>query len=200
VSWSLLRAVYPSGKEAAGDYVITTLYKGVPPEPKSGAAMDPVYKQAGVTMTSAEASVMRNSLSSAVTTEIWRVKERVGAVAKGHYVQRNLMRVKDSSGYAGYVASVSKPIAEGLVKKGALSGWSMATKLLPTGTDTAYTAYTVDVFPSWAAVFATLPYQAVVDQMSPGKNYQQLMGEAAKFRDIGNRDLWLIEDYVVKAN
>ena len=99
VSWSLLRAVYPSGKEAAGDYVITTLYKGVPPEPKSGSALDPVYKQAGVTMTSAEANVIRNSLSSAVTTEIWRVRQRVGAAAKGHYVLRNQMRVKDSSGY-----------------------------------------------------------------------------------------------------
>jgi hypothetical protein len=199
ISWTLLRAVYPAGKEAAGDYMISTVYPGVPPEPKTGAALSAVYQKAGVRMTTAEATERRNSLSSLVTTEMWRIRERLGASAKGQYMQRNLMRIKDSAGYTGFVNSVSKPVADGLVKAGALSAWSMATKVFPAGTDNAYSAYTVDVFPSWAAVFQPLPYQAAVDKFAPGKTYQELMSGGSKFRDLAVRDLWMVEDRVVKS-
>jgi len=196
--WYLLRAVYTAGRETAGDYLIVTNYPGSPTEPKTGEALAAAYRAAGVKMTPAEASVVRNRVSSIISTETWQYKERVGHSGKGYYVVRNMMRIKDSAGYNDYVKSVAKPIAEERVKSGSLSGWSLLTKVFPSGTDTAYPTFTIDIYPSWDAVFATPAYQAAVDKFAPGKSAEALLLEASKYRDLGAHDLWVIEERISK--
>ncbi len=196
--WYLLRAVYTAGRDTAGDYLIVTNYPGNPTEPKTGEALAASYRAAGVKMTPAEAGVVRNNVSSIISTELWQSKERVGSSGKGYYAVRNFMRVKDSAGYTAYVNSVAKPLAGERIKGGSLSGWGLLTKVFPSGTDTAYSVYTVDIFSSWDAVFATPAYQAAVDKFAPGKSAEALLLEASKYRDLGAHDLWVIEERISK--
>lgn len=197
--WYLLRAVYTAGRETAGDYLIVTNYPGIPTEPKTGEALAATYRAAGVKMTPAEASVVRNSVSSVISTETWQYKERVGSSGKGYYVVRNMMRIKDSAGYATYVNSVAKPVAEERVKDGSMSGWSLLTRVFPSGTDAAYAAFTIDIFPSWAAVFAPANTQAMIGKIAPGKSAEEVIGAASKYRDLAARDLWVIEERLSKS-
>ena len=85
-----------------------------------------------------------------------------------------------------------------MIKQGTMSGWIFATKTLPAGTDTVYTAYTADMFPSWDAAFANRQIQAVFEKMAPGKNFDQTMGEIGKLRDLARRELWVVVERVTK--
>jgi len=59
-----------------------------------------------------------------------------------------------------------------------MSGWSYSTKVLPGGTETAYRAYTADIFPTWAALFkAATPGQEIFAQVHPEKNAREVMGK-----------------------
>lgn len=194
--WYLLRAIYTTGSETAGDYLIVTNYPGIPTEPKTGEALAAAYRAAGVKMTPAEATVVRNSVSSIISTETWQYRERVGHAGKGYYVVRNMMRIKDAAGYSAYVSAVAKPVAGERVKNGSLSGWSLLTKVFPAGTDTAYSNFTIDIFPSWSAVFAPTNYQAIMDKIAPGKSAEAVIGGAGKYRDLAARDLWVIEERI----
>ena len=49
---------------------------------------------------------------------------------------------------------VWQPMAESMVQAGVTSGWSVNVQVLPGGTDLPFQAVTVDVYPSWDAVFA----------------------------------------------
>lgn len=199
VSWTLLRAVMPAGQEARADYIISTLYQGVPPAPVGGTAMADAWKKAGVTMTTDQASAIRNSTSSLVSSEMWRINSRAGAPAKGHYIMINFMKVKDANGYRDFANSVSKPIAEERVKGGDMSGWLRATRVVPSGTDQAYSSYTADMYPTWAAVFGGRPAQEVFEKVFPGKNGQDSIAAGNKVRDLAKRELWVVQERVTKS-
>ena len=197
--WYLLRAVYSAGRETAGDYIIATNYPGSPTEPKTGEALSAAYRAAGVKMTPAEASVVRNTVSSIISTEAWQIKDRVGNSGKGHYVVRSMMRVKDSAGYNAYIKSAWKPVVEERVKIGSLGGWALLTKAFPSGADTAYATFSIEIYPTWDAVFASTNYQAIVDKIAPGKSANEFIGAGTKYRDLAARDLWVIEDSLSKS-
>ena len=199
VSWTLLRAVMPAGQEARADYIMSTIYQGVPPAPWSGTEMADAWKKAGVTMTTEEASAKRNANSTLVSMEMWRINARIGAPAKGHYVMLNHMKVKDANGYRDFANSTSKPIAEEKVKGGDMSGWIWATRVVPSGTDQAYAAYTADMYPTWAATFGGRSGQAVFEKVFPGKNGQESMAAGTKVRDLAKRELWVIQERVTKS-
>lgn len=199
VSWTLLRAVMPAGQEARADYIISTIYEGVPPAPLGGTAMAEAWKKAGVTMTTDQASVIRNSSSSLVSSEMWRLNSRLGAPAKGHYLMINFMKVKDADGYRDFANSTSKPLAEERIKGGDMSGWIRATRVVPSGTDHAYSTYTADMYPTWAAVFGGRPGQEIFAKVFPGKNGQEAMAAGSKVRDLAKRELWVIQERVTKS-
>ena len=174
LSWTLLRSVYPAGQEARSDYMISTITEGGPRAPVT--MDDAMLKKAGASMTAAEATTQRTALSSLVASEVWRPRIRLGAPAKGHYLFLNYMKVHDDTKYAEMERTYWGPMAGEMIKQGTMSGWIFATKTLPAGTDTVYTAYTADMFPSWDAAFANRQIQAVFEKVAPGKNFDQTMG------------------------
>lgn len=192
-SWLLLRSVIPSGSEARADYMISTIYRGAPPPPRNREDTAKTLKLAGVAMSADEFYSRRDSLSSLVTTEMWRPQVRVGGAQKGHYLYLNLMRVRDAAGFDRFEKDVQQPMFIERIKRGEMSGWTYGTKVLPAGTEVPYTAYTVDAFPSWEAAFKQMsPAQEIFAKVHPGKNAQEVMGKLGTLRDHLRRELWVV--------
>ncbi len=199
VSWTVLRAVTPSGQEARANYLISTISEGAPPAPLSQAALATAMKNAGVAMSVTDFTEKRGSLSSLVATEMWRPRVRVAGPKTGHYLYINYMKVHDMAAYSEFEQTVWRPMAEEWVKQGAMSGWIFATKMLPGGTETPYAAYSADMFPTWKAAFAARSAQAVYEKVNPGKKWQDMVEKYPKLRDLARRELWVVVDRVEKS-
>lgn len=199
LSWTLLRSVYPAGEEARADYIISVLTEGPPSAPRGEGGLESDLKRAGLKMTSSEYWAKRNGIVTRVASELWRIRERVAAPQKGHYIQLNFMKVNDASAYNDFEEKVWRPMAESWVKEGAMSGWLYATKILPTGTETAYPAYSADMFPTWEAAFARRSLQAKFEKVHAGKSYQETMAAMPKLRSLAKRELWVVVERVEKT-
>lgn len=91
------------------------------------------------------------------------------------------------------------PIFEERIKRGEMSGWNYSTKLLPSGSETAYSARTADVFPTWEAAFKTLSSgRELFTKVHPGKKFEETMGNMSKMRDHAKRELWVVVERVEK--
>lgn len=80
-----------------------------------------------------------------------------------------------------------------------MSGWIYATKMMPTGTETPYAAYSADMFPSWKAAFTARSMQDIFAKVHPGKKYQDAADSIPKLRDLARRELWVVVDRVEKS-
>jgi hypothetical protein len=194
--WTLLRSVMPSGQEARADYAIHEVTVGAPREPSS---MTTALQKAGVTMSSAELSSKRNSLSTLVAVELWRPRVRLGAAKKGHYLYVNHMKVHDAAAFHEFELNIQRPMFEERIKRGEMSGWNYSTKLLPAGTDTPYTARTADIYPSWEAAFKAMSSgRELFARVHPDKKIDEVMGNMSKMRDHAKRELWVVVERVEK--
>lgn len=198
VSWTLLRAVMPAGSEARADYLISTLYQGVPPAPLDRGANEALFKKAGLTTSFDEFLAIRDRTSSLVAAELWRPLSRVGAPKKGHYVVVNQMKAKDAEPYANFEQTIWRPIAEQIVKDGGMSGWIFARKQFPSGTDTRYAFYTADMYPTWAAIFEPWAGATAFAKVHPGKNFEETFAHLDELRSLAVRELWVVTERVAK--
>jgi hypothetical protein len=196
ISWTLLRSVYPAGQEARADYMISVVYEGGPHS--LAATNDELYKKAGVAMKTSEISAKRATLSSLVASEMWRQNVRVGAPAKGHYLFVNYMKVLDTDKYTELETKVWAPMAQEWVQQGAMSGWIYSTKILPSGSETTYTAKTADVFPTMEAAFKSRDTKATFEKVVAGRKYEETFAEFSKIRDLARRELWTVVERVTK--
>lgn len=199
ISWTLLRSVMPAGKEARADYIVSVISEGPPREPMSREKFAAELKKAGVAMKIEEYYERRDSLSHLVAQEMWRPRERVGTVQKGNYMFVNYMKVHNAAAYTEFEKTVWRPMAEEWVKQGAMSGWLFSTRLLPAGSETPYSAFSVDIFPNWQAAFAARSTQGIFEKVHPNKSYQQLGEDLRKLRDLARRELWVVVDRVEKS-
>jgi len=199
--WTLLRSVFPGGAEARADYVISVISEGRPRASGGSSALEANLKKAGITMSADEYWARRDGVVSRVASELWRVRELVAGAKKGHYVYLNFMKVPDAAAYNDFEAKVWRPMAEGWVKDGSMSGWLFATKILPSGSDTVYSAYSADIFPTWDAAFAgdANRMQRMFEKVHPGKSYQELTANMAKLRSLAKRELWTVVERVEKS-
>lgn len=198
VSWTLLRPVYSAGQEARADYIISVITEGQPRPPQSQADLEAAFKKAGVTLKADEFYTKRNNLSQLVATEMWRPRSRVAAPQKGHYLFLNFMKVHDNTAYVEFETSMWRPLAEEWVKQGAMSGWIFATKMLPSGTDTEYSAYSADMFSTWEAAFAARSIEPLFAKIHAGKSYQEFTASVPKLRSLARRELWTVVERVEK--
>jgi hypothetical protein len=198
VSWTLLRAVYPDGEEARANYLISVISERTPQRTRARDELAADFKKAGVTMKADDYIAKRDNLRTLIATEMWRPRVRVAAPAKGHFLFLNMRKVHDAAAYIEFENTMWRPMAEEWVRQGAMSGWIFATKVLPAGTETVYTAYSADMFPSWAAAFATRAAQPIFEKVHAGKNYQEFSAKIPKLRDLARREMWEVIERVEK--
>ena len=198
ISWTLLQSVMPAGSEARSDYLMSTMYAKLPPAPLDHSGNSALFKKAAIAMSYDEYLAKRDKVSSLVAMEMWKPMRYVGAPQKGHYLFINQMKVKNERDYVAFEETVWRPIAEHLVKEGKLSGWLFATKVLPEGAETLYSAYTADMFPTWEAVFSDRAVNEAFAKVHPGKNIDETFVGVNELRSLAVRQLWVVRERVAK--
>ena len=152
-SWILLRGVIPAGRSAECDYLIVSMYPGIPPHPLGIEDLDAVLKKAGMTMTAQQYVDRRNALITLISNNMFQNEASVGTFKKGDYFVANYMKASNIDDYVAYEKKVWQPLAEAMAKDGMRTGWSLNVQVFPGGSDAKFNAVTVDVFPSWEAIF-----------------------------------------------
>ena len=192
------RSVMPAGAAATCDFVFVNVYAGAPPAPQPGG-LAALLKKAGISTSVEEFNARRASLGQLVSNEMWRTAIAVGDMQKGDYAFINHMKVHDMPGWLELERSIWKPIAEAWVKAGSMRGWIVARPILPGGTGLKYQAITIDVMPNWDAVFTPPSLEKTFKQVHADKDYNQVMENIGKARDLDLRELMVIEDKIVPA-
>ena len=198
-TWYLLRSVLPQGASAECDYLVVTMFPGSPhllgPEQLTAA-----IKKAGLSMSAQDYVNHRNAVTTLQSVAIFRNQTFVGSSKKGDYFQVNYMKVPNVEDWIAYEKKVWQPLAEALVKDGKEDGWSVNTQVLPGGSELPYQAVTVDVFPSWDAIFAPDPqfvdrFKKVHPDMELGTTFEQI----EKLRSRAMIRIFELQDMVTAA-
>jgi hypothetical protein len=199
-SWMLLRSVIPTGTSAECDYLSIALYPGAPPKPLGLDEVDAALKKAGLTMSAQEFVDHRSSLTQLVSQDLFQNRISVGTMKKGDYFIVNYMKVQDIGDWLKTEKEVWQPMAESMVQAGVTSGWSVNVRVLPSGTNQPFDAVTVDVYPSWDAVFAgSAPVPEHFKKTHPDMEFGMTMERIEKLRTIVSRELFTVDDTAGQA-
>jgi|SRR6185437_8555511 len=153
-AWLELRTVIPAGRDATCDYAFVTFYSGLPNAPMDDEGMTGALKKAGISTSLEEMRQQQQASGYLVYNGISRTAVHVGGAKKGDYIIVNEMSVPDEGAWIANQKKLWQPIFEDGVKDGSMDGWSVVEQFLPRGAKDQDTTYTVDIYPSWNAVFA----------------------------------------------
>jgi hypothetical protein len=198
-SWFILRSVIPAGRSAECDYVIVSMYPGIPPQPMGLEELDGALKKAGITVTAQQYVDRRNSLTTLISNNMFQNQGYVGAFKKGDYFVVNYMKVsaENMDDYLAWEKKVWKPLAEAMAKDGVRTGWSLNTRVLPGGSEQPYQAVTVDVFPTWESIYKDDTqfvdrWRKVHPDMELGTTFEHY----EKLRSLTMSQLYVIQDLI----
>ena len=198
-TWYLLRAVFPQGTSAECDYVIVSMFPGVPPKPLDLDELGAVLKKAGLTMSAQEYIDKRSALTTLVSNEMFQNRAFAGMARKGDYFQVNYIKVANMEDFIAYEKKVWKPFAEAMAKDGVRTGWSLNTRVMPSGSETRFQAVTVDVFPTWEAMFADIPFADTFKKVHPDMEIGATFEHYEKLRTIVITNRYQLEDVISSA-
>jgi len=198
-AWYLFRSVYPLGLEARCDYYSVTVHKGTPPDPSVSTRLDAAIRKSGVSMTLSEYLAKRSSLTTLVSSEIWRTAIQIAAPEKGDYLYVNSMKVHNMNDWMDMERRVWKPMAESWVKDGIMRAWMVNRPVLPAGTDLKYQAVTLDVYSSWESALKSRSVSDTFKKIHPTRNQETTFEAINKSRDLALRELLYVQDKVVAA-
>ena len=151
--WLALQTVIPAGRNATCDYVFVTFYSGLPNAPMGDEEMTAALKKAGISSTLEEMRQQRDDVGYLVDNSIDRTALHVGIAKKGDYIIVNQMSVPDEEAWIANEKKLWQPIFEDGLKDGSVDGWYVVQQFLPRGAKDPGTSYTVDIYPSWDALF-----------------------------------------------
>ena len=196
ISWTLLRSVYPAGEDARADYIISEISAGSPHS--ALRTLDENLKQAGIGMTADELLKKRNATSALVAQELWQPQIYNGGAKKGNFLVINFMNVLDPAKHEALETTIWSPLTKEWIKQGELTGWIYATKIMPSGSESRYGAYTADMFTSMQTALASHDYDAAFAKVHPGKKVEEIFADGDKARVIAKRELWEVIERITK--
>lgn len=199
-TWFLTRSIMPQGSSAECDYLSISIYPGAPTEPMSLEDLDAALKKAGMSISAQEFIDRRNSLTSLVSNNLFQNRAFVGTMKKGDYLRVNYMKAPNIEDYVAFEKKVWQPFAEEMIKDGVGSGWSLNVQIMPGGTDLKFNAVTVDVFPTWEAIYKPDAqfydrFRKVHPDMELGTTFENY----EKLRSQGSIQLYSVADMVTSA-
>ena len=148
------RAISPAGASAECDYEFITFYSGVPTAPMGEDAMSAALQKAGISSSLEELRQREDAVGYLASYSIVRQALRVGnGVKKGDFIVVNDMKVPDTDAWIANERKLWQPIFEDGVKDGDIDGWGVDVTFMPRGDQDPYTTYTVDIYPSWQALY-----------------------------------------------
>jgi hypothetical protein len=175
------------------------MYPGIPPQPLGLEELDAALKKAGMSMSAQQYVDRRNSLTTLVSNNMYQNQGYVGAFKKGDYFVVNYMKVsaENMDDYVAFEKKVWKPLAEAMAKDGVRTGWSLNTRVLPSGSEQPYQAVTVDVFPTWESIYKDDPqfvdrWHKVHPDMELGTTFERY----EKLRTLTTSQLYVVQDLI----
>jgi len=147
------RAVSPAGSAAQCDYDFVTFYSGFPAAPMGKDEVTAALQKAGITLSLEELRQKEDAVGYLASYSIVRQALQVGEAKKGDYIVLNDMKVTDTGAWIDNERKLWQPIFEDGVKDGSMDGWGVDVVFMPRGDKDPYTTYTVDIYPSWEAVY-----------------------------------------------
>jgi hypothetical protein len=198
-TWYLLRSVIPQGTSADCDYLVVSMYPGVPPKPLDMADIDAALKKAGLTMSAQEYIDKRNALATLVSNDLFQNQVFVGTAKKGNYFVVNYIKTASMADFVAYEKKVWKPLAEALAKDGARTGWSLNTRVMPRGSEMRFQAVTVDVFANWDAMFTEASLAETFKKVHPDMEMGATFEHYDKLRTTLASNTYQLEDVISSA-
>lgn len=197
--WFVLRAVLPTGHSAECDYLIVTMYPGIPPAPLGLEELGAALKKAGITASAQQYVDRRTALTTLISNSMFQNQASVGSFKKDDYFVVNYMKVANDNfdDYVAWEKKVWKPLAEAMAKDGIRTGWSLNTRVLPSGSDQPFQAVTVDVFPSWESIYKDDPqfvdrWHKVHPDLELGTTFEKY----EKLRSLSMSQLYVVQDLI----
>jgi len=133
------------------------MYPASPPEPLGIEEMSAALKKAGLNLSAQEYMDRRDALSTTVSSSLFQNQAYAGAAKKGAYMVVNYMKTSTYEKWVEFEKKVGKAMAEQAISDGATVGWSVNALWFPWGSDLPYQGVTVDVYPSWDALYKENP-------------------------------------------
>ncbi len=199
-TWYLLRALIPQGTSATCDYLSVSIYPGAPPEPLKAEEVGAALKKAGISMTADEYMTRRDSISTLVSTGVFRNVESLGSPQKGGYLSVSYMKAANLQDWLDMEQKFWKPIAEEMIKDGVQSGWSVNIQAFGQESQLPFQGVTVDAYPSWDAVWKDDPHFADrVKKVHPDADINAAFDKVEKARTMVRSELYAIEDIVTSG-
>lgn len=199
-TWFLLRSIQPQGTSAECDYLSISMYPGTPAEPMGLEALGAALKKAGLTMSAQEYVDRRDSLTTLISNGLFQNRAFVGTMKTGDYFKVNYMKASDVEDWVAFEKKVWQPVAQALVKDGKTAGWSLNVQVLPGGSDLKFQGVTVDVYPTWDAVFAQDPqFVERFKKVHPEMEFGTTVERFEKLRTTEAVQLFSLVDLVTPA-
>lgn len=198
-TWLLLRAVIPAGRSAECDYLVVSMYPGIPPQPMGQDELATDLKTAGIAMTAQQYVGRRTSLATLISNNLFQNRALVGSYKKGDYFVVNYMKAANIDDYVAFEKKAWMPFAEALSKQGIRSGWSLNTLVFPGGADVKFNAVTVDIYPTWASIFADFNFYELWRKVHPDMEVGTTFVQYDKLRHQGNIDIFVLQDAIAST-
>ena len=197
--WSLLKLTAPYATGSDFNYalvVYSTTYPDLDPDAADVAA---VFQKAGVNR--AEYLKQSRDLSSAVSQNIARTALRVGAVAEvGDFVRVDYHSTPaDRQGELFEIEErIYAPMFKNVIEAGkGPRAWSVATPILPLGTELGYSFYTTQVYKDNAGLGRGLGLsQEVFTKAHPTLNYMNTMQRVRELDKIVKVRIYRVLDII----
>ena len=197
-AWLVLRTVIPAGHDANCDYVFVTFYPGLPNAPMGEEEMTAALKKAGISTSLEDMRQQRDAAGYLVYNGMERTAVQVGQAKKGDYIVVNVMSVPDTGAWIANEKKLWQPIFEDGVKDGSVDGWSVVEQFLPRGAKDQGNTYTVDIYPSWDAMFKFFGpgFSDRWKKVNPGVPIEQGMDQEHKVDTIDHTVLYHVVQMV----
>ena len=197
-AWLVLRTVIPAGHDANCDYVFVTFYPGMPNAPLGDEEMTAALKKAGISTSLEDMRQQRDAAGYLVYNGMEHTAVQVGRAKNGDYIIVNEMSVPDTGAWIANEKKLWQPIFEDGVKDGSVDGWSVVEQFLPRGAKDQGTTYTVDIYPSWDAMFKFFGpgFSDRWKKVNPGVPIEQGMDQEHKVDTIDHTVLYQVVQMV----
>lgn len=197
-AWIELRTVIPAGREATCDYVFVSFFSGLPPAPMGDEEMTAALQKAGISSSLAEWRQEHEAAGHLVYNSLDRTALHVGTVKKGDFVVVNDMKVADEDAWIANEKKLWQPIFEDGAKDGSVDGWSVIVQYMPRGAEDRGITYTVDIYPSWDAMFKFFGpgFPDRWKKVNPDVPIDQGMAEEHKVETIEHTTLYKVVDAI----
>ena len=199
LGWDLFVVRYPTGTNAAYDYVTVTFIEG----------QDKLENPWGTIFADAEKLLSKNELAAGMnigqlrnlTTAMLFYQTDFAAADPNStkppkYLMINMMKVKpgDEVAYEAMETKLVKPMLVAMMKSGGRVSWARQNLLLPGGSNQPFNFVTVDGYDKWADIGQGGDAAAVIKKVHPGMTLAAYGKQIEATRQLVNQELWELID------